>query len=333
MTAPPVADLLAGLRVVAIPMAVPFRGITTREVALIEGPAGWGEFGPFPEYEPPEAARWLAAAIESAYAAWPAPVRCAIAVNATVPAVPADRVPAILARFPGCTTVKVKIAQAGQHLADDIRRVERVRRELGPDARIRLDANGALTVGEAALALKALAAFDIDYVEQPVATLAELRALRAELARARVEMRVAADEAIRKADDPLRVDLTGLADLLVLKVAPSGGIRRALRIVAAHGLPVVVSSALDTSIGIAAGAALAAALPELDGACGLGTLALMDGDVCAASMTATRGWVVPRRVSPDEDLLDRYAAPPDQIAWWRRRVVACHEHLGRADAR
>ena len=327
MPVPPLGDLLASLRVVTIPMRVPFRGVTTREVALVEGPAGWGEFGPFLEYHPPEASRWLAAAVESAWQSWPEPVREVVPVNATVPAVPPEQVGEVLARFPGCTTAKVKVAERGQSLGDDVARVAEVRAVLGTSGRVRVDANGGWSVRDARDALARLARHGLEYAEQPCATVEELRELRVALARDGVEVLVAADESIRKAEDPLRVRDLGAADVVVVKVAPLGGVRAALEVVSACGLPAVVSSALDTSVGISAGVALAAALPALDHACGLGTVALLEGDVCATPLVPVEGLLTVGRVTPDPDLLDRYAAPPERIAWWRARVAASAEHL------
>ncbi len=324
---PTPAELADALRVVALPMRVRFRGVTVREVALIEGPAGWGEFGAFPEYPPPEAARWLAAALESANADRPRPVRDLVPVNATVPAVPPEAVAGILDRFDGCPAVKIKVAERGESARQDIDRVAAVRARVGPRVTIRLDANGGYSVDEAARVLARVAAYDIEYVEQPCATVGELRDLRIRLARSGIDTLVAADESIRRAEDPLRVAREQAADIIVVKVAPLGGVRRALEIVADCGLPAVVSSALDSSVGISAGVALAAALPRLDHACGLGTLALMDGDVTADPMRPVGGALRPRRVVVDPDLLSRYAVTPDRVAWWRRRVLACAAHL------
>ena len=327
---PELAQLQAGLRVVRIPMRVRFRGLAHREVALLEGPSGWGEFGPFPEYPPAEAARWLAAAIEAGYAAWPPPVRERVPVNATVPAVPAAQVPAVLARFAGCATAKVKVAEPGQSLAQDLDRVAAVREVLGPSGRIRVDANGGWDVAQAATALGALAAYRIEYAEQPCPDVPDLRELRIRLARQGIDVPIAADESVRRATDPLRVAREQAADLIVVKVAPLGGVRRALAIVAECGLPAVVSSALDTSVGIAAGVALAAALPQLPYACGLGTVQLLGGDVLADSLVAEGGWLAPRRVVPRPGLLARYAAPAERLAWWQDRLAACHAQLLRA---
>lgn len=305
------------VHVVALPMRVPFRGVTTREAVLLKGSAGWGEFAPFVEYDDEEAARWLAAALEAAEVGFPGPVRHEVAVNATVPAVPAAQVAQVLARFPGCTTAKVKVAQAGQSLRDDVERVAAVR-ELVPN--VRVDANGAWTVDEAVTALTALG--ELEYAEQPCATVEELAAVRR-----RVGVRIAADESIRKASDPLLVARLQAADVVVLKVAPLGGVRRALRVAEECGLPVVVSSALDTSIGIRAGVALAAALPSLPFACGLATTSLMAGDVVVDSLDGAGGFLPVRDVEPAAELLDRYAAAPDRDRWWRERLARVLELL------
>ena len=300
-------------------MRVPFRGIRHREALLLHGPAGWGEFSPFLEYDAAESARWLAAALEAAWTGWPEPVRNAVPVNATVPAVAAADVAAVLARFPGCTTAKVKVAQAGQALADDVERVAAVRDALGPTGRVRVDANAAWSVEEAVRALTMLAPFDLEYAEQPCPTVDELAAVRR-----RVAVPIAADESVRKAEDPLQIALAGAADVVVLKVAPLRGVAPALAVARACGLPVVVSSALDTSVGIAAGVALAAALPDLPYACGLGTVSLMAGDVSSAPLT---GAVLPvRAVLPD--LLDDWPAAPDRVRWWHQRVRDCWEIMG-----
>ena len=330
MVLPPTGDLLAALHVVAIPMRVPFRGVTTREVALFEGPAGWGEFGPFLEYGPVEASRWLASAVESAWVGWPGAVRDRVPVNATVPAVGPERVADVLARFPGCTTAKVKVAERGQSLADDIARVAAVREVLGASGRLRVDANGAWSVDDAIAALRRLGAYDLEYAEQPCATVEELRDLRIALARNGIDVPIAADESIRKADDPLRVRDLEAADIVVVKVAPLGGVAAALAVVEACGLPAVVSSALDTSVGIAAGVALAAALPSLEHACGLGTVALLAADVALSPLVPVAGALPVGRVAVDPRRLEQLAAPPDRAAWWRERVSDCADHLREA---
>lgn len=325
MELPGLDEVLARLRVVALPMATRFRGVDHREAALIEGPEGWAEFSPFLEYDDAEAATWLAAAIDFAWHPQPAARRARIPVNATVPAVPAERVPEILARFDGCRTAKVKVAERGQTLADDVARVRAVRRAMGPEGRIRVDANAAWNVDEAEHAAHALAEFDLEYIEQPCATIDELAEIRARLRD--WDIPIAADESVRKADDPLAVARAGAADILVVKAQPLGGVRHALAIVAEAGLPAVVSSALDTSIGLAQGAALAAALPSLEYDCGLGTAALLAADVTARRLAPEGGEIPVRLVVPDPGLLDAHAAAPDRVAWWRDRITRCYDAL------
>ena len=328
--APALDELLGCARVVAIPTRTRFRGVTVREAMVFDAPGGASEFSPFPEYADAEAASWLAAAIEFGWAdprsELPPARRTSIPVNATVPALPAEQVTEVLARFPGCRTAKVKVAERGQSLTDDVARVRAVRRAMGADARVRIDANAGWSLGDAERALGALAEFDLDYAEQPCATVAELAELRVRLNGA---VRIAADESVRKAEDPLAVARAGAADLLIIKAQPLGGIAPALRIVQEAGLPVVVSSALDTSAGIAMGLHLAAALPEgvLDGACGLGTAALLDGDVTREPLLpgfdGVDGELPVRRPRLDPELLDRYAAPPERVTWWRDRASRC----------
>jgi O-succinylbenzoate synthase len=320
-------ELSTAISVVRLPMRESFRGITEREALLVHGPAGWGEFSPFLEYDDDEASRWLAAGLEAAWVGWPDPVRDAVPVNATVPAVSADRVPEVLARFPGCTTAKVKVAQAGQALRDDVDRVAAVRDVLGPTGRVRVDANGAWAVGDALRAATALAPNVLEYVEQPCASIEELTALRSALARAGVDVLIAADESVRKAEDPLRVARAGAADIVVLKVAPLAGVAAALAIAAECRLPVVVSSALDTAVGISAGLALAASLPDLPHACGLATTGLLAADVVHDRPLPVGGFLPVRTAFPDPDLLTKWAVAPDRHAWWLARLRRCHRLL------
>jgi O-succinylbenzoate synthase len=312
---------LTSLFVFDIGMRVRFRGQERRRGLLVEGVAGWGEFSPFPEYPPEVAARWLAAAHEASQVGWPAPVRSEIPVNTTIPAVGPEQAHAMVSAS-GCTTAKVKVAERGQTLAEDIARVEAVRDALGPSGALRVDANAAWDVDEAAHALTELARFDLEYAEQPVPTLEDMAALRR-----RVDVRLAADESVRTAADPLRVAGLEAADIVVLKVQPLGGVRACLEVAEACGLPVVVSSAIETSIGIAAGVALAAALPELPFACGLGTVPLLDGDVCADSLVPVEGVIAVRQVVPDPALLADYEADDEVTDWWRRRLVAAQAVL------
>jgi o-succinylbenzoate synthase len=316
-----VTALVGAMRAFAIPMRTRFRGITVREGALIQGPAGWGEFSPFAEYGPRECARWLACALEAATAGWPAPVRHQVPVNVTVPAVGPERAHALVAAS-GCRTAKVKVAERGQSLADDLARVEAVRDALGRDGAIRVDANAAWDVPAARRALRALSAFGLEYAEQPCATLAEM----AELRRA-VDVPLAADESIRRAADPLTVRATGSCDIVVLKAQPLGGVRAALAVAEACGLPVVVSSAVETSVGLAAGVAFAAALPELRYACGLATMSLLEGDVTSAPLAERAGLLPVARPGVDAGRLAAWEVDP---APWRARALAAARYLDAA---
>lgn len=300
-------------------MRVKFRGVLLREALLLRGPAGWGEFCPFLEYDDVESAPWLASAIEAAWNGFPEALRSSVPVNATVPAVGPAQVEEVLARFGEVGAVKVKVAEKGQVLADDVERVAEVRRLL-PDAGIKVDANGGWSVQEALVALEALGRFDLQYAEQPVADITGLREVRLELRRRGERVLVAADESVRRQEDPLRVAREDAADLLVIKAAPLGGVRRALDIIRRAGLPAVVSSALDTSVGIRAGVALAAALPELPFACGLATVSLMADDITEQSLLPVDGTLPLREVRVSEERLSRLAAPQERVQWWARRL-------------
>ncbi|MCU1636534.1 MAG: O-succinylbenzoate synthase [Cryobacterium sp.] len=322
---PALGDLLSTARVVALPLITRFRGIHTREALLLPGPNGWTEFSPFVEYDDREAAAWLRAAIDYGWNDQPPILRNAVRVNATVPAVmPAD-VPSMLARFPGVRTAKVKVASAGDMLSDDVARVRAVREALGPEGRIRVDANGLWNVDEAEHAIHALAQFDLEYVEQPCSSLEELAEIRRRTSY--LGILIAADESVRRAEDPLAVAREQAADILVIKAQPLGGIRCALSIIEQAGLPVVVSSALDTSIGLAMGAHLAAALPELEYDAGLGTASLLAGDVTGEPLRPVRGEIAVRRVTPDPELLDTYFAGPERRDWWLARLARTHALL------
>ena len=315
------------MNVVSIPMRTRFRGITVREVVLLRGAAGWGEWSPFLEYPPDVAEPWLRCAEEAAAGDWPAPVRERVPVNVTVPAVDPERARAVVVAG-GCRTAKVKVAEPGQSLADDQARLEAVRDALGPGGRVRVDANGLWSLDEALAAIPLLdrAAGGLEYVEQPCAAVEDLARVRR-----RVDVPVAADESIRRAADPYRVRDLEAADVAVLKVQPLGGVRACLRIAEDIGLPVVVSSALETSVGIAAGVALAAALPDLQLACGLATVQLLADDVAVRPLLPVDGHlpVVPTGLGVstgldhrfvDEAALERLAAPPERVAHWERRL-------------
>lgn len=315
---PSLSDLIASARVVSLPLRQRFRGIETREVMLFEGPEGWTEFSPFLEYEDAEAAAWLAGAIDFGWRATPAALRSDIRVNATMPAVGPERVAEVLERFPGCRTVKVKVADPGQVLADDVARVRRVREVIGVEGRIRVDANAAWTVDEAEHAIHALAEFDLEYVEQPCESVDELAQIRQRVKYMGIP--IAADESVRKASDPLAVARAGAADILIVKTQPLGGIHAALAIAGEAGLPVVVSSALETSVGISMGLHLAAAIDGLDFDCGLATTALLTGDVTGEPLLPVDGALPVRRVTPSAALLDEHAASADRRDWWLARL-------------
>jgi O-succinylbenzoate synthase len=302
------------MRVYSLPLRTRFRGITVREGVLLPGPAGWGEWSPFLEYDAAVAEPWLRAAEEAAAGDWPDPVRDRVPVNVTVPAVGPEQAHAIVLRG-GCRTAKVKVAEPGQSLADDQARLEAVRDAIGSDGRVRIDVNGGWDVDTAVASIAVLdrAAGGLEYVEQPCATVEEL----AEVRRA-VGVPIAADESIRRAADPYRVRDLEAADVAVLKVQPLGGVRACLRIAEDIGLPVVVSSALETSVGIAAGVALAAALPELPYACGLATVQLLERDVVTDPLLPVGGELPVRVPTVDATLV---AADPARVAHWEARLA------------
>lgn len=303
--------------VYSVPLTTRFRGIDVREGMLLRGDAGWGEFSPFLEYDDRVAAPWLAAAREAADQGWPEPLRESVPVNVTVPACDPERARALVLASHGCRTAKVKVAERGQEPGEDEARLEAVRDALGPDGLIRIDANGGWDVGTAIARIPVLdrAAGALEYVEQPTPTVEDLAAVRR-----RVDVPVAADESIRRAEDPYRVRDLDAADIAVLKVQPLGGVRACLRIAEDIGLPVVVSSALETSVGIAAGVALAAALPELRYACGLATVQLLEQDVVADPLLPVDGALAVRR--PEVALPLGPAADPDRVAFWTRRLAS-----------
>ncbi|HEV2893099.1 MAG TPA: o-succinylbenzoate synthase [Actinomycetota bacterium] len=311
----------------AIGLPTPFRGLTERQGMVWRGPAGWAEWSPFLDYRGAELVPWLRAADEAAERGWPAPVRTDIEVNCTIPAVGPELAFARV-RAAGCRTAKVKVAVPGGSLADDLTRVEAVRDALGPDGRIRVDANGGWSPDQAESAIRQLGRFDLEYVEQPCRTVEELAGLRRRLARAGLRVLIAADESIRRAEDPLRVARLGAADVAVLKVQPLGGVRASLEIAERIGLPVVVSSALETSIGLRAGLALAAALPELPYACGLNTTGLLAGDLATQALAAVDGVIRLREVEVDPGELERHRADPEVEEFWQARLVRTRELAG-----
>jgi O-succinylbenzoate synthase len=323
---PDLDAVLASAVTYAIPLTERFRGIDVREGMLLRGPAGWGEFCPFAEYDDRIAGAWLATAIEATTIGWPAPVRDRIPVNCTVPAVTAERAFEIVTAS-GCGTAKVKVAEHADALGEDLARVEAVRAALGPGGAIRVDANARWDEETAVRTLRLLerAAGGLEYAEQPCRTIEELAAVRH-----RTGIRIAADESIRQAADPLRVTLADAADIAVIKCTPLGGVRRALAVAEATGLPCVVSSALETSVGLAAQLALAAALPELDLACGLGTLSLFTADVVGESLRPVGGFVRVPGAAPEPDpaaLASVRLLDPERVTWWHDRLARAALHL------
>lgn len=303
----------------SIPMRTRFRGITTREGALWRGPAGWVECSPFLDYAPRECVPWLRAAVDAAQSEFPEPVRDSIPVNCTVPAVGPERAAEIARMSGGCRTAKVKVAEPGQSLSDDCDRVAAVRDALGEDGRIRVDANAGWDVSAAVDAITALdrAAGGLEYVEQPCASVDDLAAVRR-----RVNVPIAADESIRRADDPLLVQQKDAADIAIIKVQPLGGVRATLALAEQLTMPLVVSSALETSIGLAMSVAVAAALPELPYACGLNTVRLLAADTCSDSLVASGGEISVPEVRPVPDLLDGVRADDDTYRRWIGRLQA-----------
>ena len=330
-----VEDMLARAHVVSLPLRVRFRGVREREALLFEGPKGWGEFSPFLEYGVPESAEWLRCGLEMAFAGPPPRLRDKIAVNATVPAVAPWQVDEVLAHFPGCQVVKVKVAEQGRTLADDVARVAAVRAYV-PDASIRVDANGGWSVAEALAALAELG--PLDYVEQPCATVEELAELRTKLVHRGLYVRVAADESIRRASDPYAVAERGAADVAVVKAAPLGGPRAVLRIadfMRTRGLNITVASALDTGVGMNAGLASVAALPQLvddshvavpPAAAGLATQRLFVADVTPWRQLVD-GYLSTELLAPEPERLAEFAASGERKDFWINRVTECWNYL------
>jgi O-succinylbenzoate synthase len=305
-------QLLDSLRVIALPMKTNFRGISDREVALIKGSHGWGEFSPFLEYDDAESAPWLASAIEAATTPQPKLYRTSVAVNGTIPALnDPDDLARIVDSFPGVNTFKVKV---GNNLVEDLARIK-VIRQLRPHANIRIDVNGLWNVGQAEEFLASVG--QIEYVEQPCATIEELRELKS-----RTPVKIVGDEILRKAANPFDIDLTGAIDYLMLKVQPLGGIKRAHAIAEHHKLPIVVSSALESAVGIKHGLTLAASFEEMNFDCGLGTGSLLAADV--AHLPIVDGKI---EISEFEPQLDGLDVAPDRFDWWKNRIMRTVELL------
>jgi len=304
--------LLKSLRVVALPMKTNFRGVTVREVALIQGEYGWGEFSPFLEYDDAESAPWLACAIEAATQPKPKLFRTEVTVNGTIPALnDREELERVVNSFPGVTTFKVKV---GSNASEDIARIN-VLRSLRPNAKLRIDANGLLSVEQAVSLLQLVG--DIEYIEQPCATVEELRELKK-----RVDVKIVGDEVLRKAKDPFAIDLSGAVDYLMLKVQPLGGIKRAHQLAQHHKLPVVVSSALESAVGINYGLTLAASFEDMNFDCGLGTGSLLAKNV--AQLPIVDGKIQISDVVPNLEGLDVSA---DRYEWWKNRIMRTAELL------
>jgi len=304
--------LLESLRVVALPMKTIFRGVTVREVALIHGENGWGEFSPFLEYDDAESAPWLACAIEAATQPKPQLYRTEVAVNGTIPALnDKEELEKVVNSLPGVTTFKVKV---GTNTDEDIARIK-VLRSLRPNAELRIDANGLLSVEQAVSLLQVVG--DIEYIEQPCATIEELRELKK-----RVDVKIVGDEVLRKVKDPFALDLSGAVDYLMLKVQPLGGIKRAHQLAAHHNLPCVVSSALESAVGINYGLTLAASFEDMNFDCGLGTGSLLAKNV--AELPIVDGKIQISDVVPNLEGLDVSA---DRFEWWKNRIMRTAELL------
>ena len=306
-------EIFQDLTVVAIPTRTNFRGVTVREAALFRGSAGWSEFAPFSEYSDSESEPWLNAALEGAYVPWPKLVRNSVGVNATLPKVNVDRVPEILNRFPGAKTVKIKV----DDFVNDCELVEAAL-DFNPDFKIRLDVNGGWNLETALLNLynyNLRFGKVFEYIEQPCLEIADLKELKKE-----IPMKIAIDESIRKALTSDFIDVKEFADIAVIKWAPSGGIARANKIIEKIGLPAVISSALDTGIGISHGLALAASQSNLNFDCGLATSSLFESDVVTPPLEITAGTIAVNRTSPDEKLVEKNLAPSDRRLWWQNRI-------------
>ena len=309
-------EALASLRVLALPMRTTFRSLDVRETALIKGESGWGEFAPFVEYSDQESLPWLESAIEAADKALSPALRESIPINATVPASNDEaEIEQILSWYPGVDTVKIKV---GTGIKEDLARIKAVRKYL-PKAKIRIDVNGSWSVDDALININAIynevAGDTLEYVEQPVASLDELRQLKEGMT---VDVKIAGDEVLRKAKDPFAISLDGAIDILMLKVSPLGGIKRAMDLASHHKLPVVISSALESAVGISHGLALAARIPKLDYACGLGTSALFNQDI--SDIPIISGAIKVKNYPIDIAQIERHELKGERLEWWRNRI-------------
>ena len=326
---PRLNDLVATAKVVSIPLRTKFRGLTERELLVFEGPNGWSEWAAFTEYQDEEAATWLAAAIEWGFDEVPEPVRKQVPVNAILPSVPKNEIAKVLGRAGKFSTVKVKVADPKQSLADDLERILEVK-NLFPDTKIRLDANGGYSVEQALELMTQVESnsLELEFFEQPVETIAELAELKVEIAKQGAIVKIAADESVRKSSDPLAVELAGAADLLVLKSAPLGGVRNALEIANSSKLEICASSAMQSSIGLAAELHFAACLPNLNFDAGLGTGYLFGGDLTTDRLIPENGILELRRPEINISSLDILKAEDHRYDWWVARLERCSRILG-----
>lgn len=311
-------DLIQSMRVVALPTKTNFRGVTVREVALFKGEFGWGEFSPFLEYDATESAPWLQSAIAAATTPRPKLFREKIKVNGTLPAInnPSD-IERIVESFDGVETFKVKV---GDNLSEDIARLAKLR-SLKPKAKLRIDVNGSWSLETAITNLRAIYENigELEYVEQPCATIEELKRLKDEV---KIPLRIAGDEILRKASDPFKVDLAGAIDILVLKVQPIGGIERAHKLANHFGLPIVISSALESAVGINYGLQLAASFENLEFDCGLGTGSLLSANV--GELPIVNGEITIKNFEPNFSGLE---VSPERYEWWKNRVLMTAEKM------
>jgi o-succinylbenzoate synthase len=320
---------MGAARVVSIPLRTRFRGMTERELLVFEGPNGWSEWAAFPEYADEEASLWLEAALEWGYGTVPKPKRTEVRVNAILPAINGEEIAKLLSRAGEFETVKIKVSESGQQMTDDISRIQEVK-NLYPEAKLRLDANGGFQIPEALELIEKLSALGIklEYFEQPVKTIAELAELRLEISKRGLETLVAADESVRKSSDPLAAETAAAADILVLKSAPLGGIAQALEVAASSKLPIVPSSAMQSSIGLAAELHFAASLDELVFDAGLGTLNLFAGDLVRNPLRPENGVLEVRREDLNTSALEIFNAEDHRYDWWIERLERCGRLIG-----
>lgn len=332
MSTPSLDELLALAHPVSLPLVTPFRGIARRDLLVFDAPDGSAEWSPFVEYDDQESSIWLRSTLEQGWNQKSLPLPDAlpdsITVNGTVPALPASEVPAYLATLGPVVTVKVKVAGPSTSLEMDSARVAAVREVLGPTGRIRLDANGAWNLDEAEHALRMMEHLDIDYIEQPVETVTDMAELRRRVTRMGIQ--VAADESIRRWSDIHTVLDQDAADIIVVKVAPLGGILRTLEVVntaSSKGVEVVVSSALESSVGMSYGVLLQQILITQRGhaeAAGLGTVSLFEGDIVTHPLIAHGGKLEATSVDLDPGALQKYQMAPEDASWWLERLKRCY---------